>query len=57
MAEIHNVVLKYIREVKETTDIKELAAMLSTGEWIAIAAVECGEEEYLFVLGRVAIGF
>lgn len=48
-----NPVLKYVRELKETRDIKEAAQMLSTGEWIAIDAADLKEKGYLFVLGFV----
>lgn len=45
--------LRHVREIKETTDIKEVAQMLSTGEWIAISAT-C-VEPYRFYLGRIEL--
>ena len=51
-----NPALKYIRELKETRDIKEAAQMLSTGAWIAIDAAPLKEGGYLFVLGFVGSG-
>ena len=35
-----NPVLQYVKEVLETTDTKKVAQLLSTGEWIAISAIE-----------------
>ena len=46
-----NPVLQYVKEVFETTDTKKVAQLLSTGEWIAISAIE--NEPILFVMGRI----
>lgn len=46
-----NPVLQYVKEVLETTDTKKVAQLLSTGEWIAISAIE--NEPILFVMGRI----
>lgn len=44
--------LMQVKRIKETSDIAEVAQMLSTGEWIAICATT--DEPYRFVLGRVS---
>lgn len=44
-------VLSYVTEVQETNDIKKVAQMLSSGNWIAICATT--EEPYVFSLGRI----
>lgn len=46
-----NPVLQYVVEIKETQDIKEVAQLLSTGEWIATCATN--KEPFLFSLGKV----
>ena len=46
-------ILQYVTEVKETSDIKEVAQLLSTGEWIAICATTV--EPSVFVLGNTGI--
>lgn len=50
---ISNEAMRIVQEVHATADIKEVAAKLNTGEWIAIAATEAGADSYLFVLGKV----
>lgn len=44
-------ILKQIEEIKEDSDIKEVAQMLSSGNWIALCATNT--EPYCFCLGRV----
>lgn len=44
-------VLRKVKSVKDTTDIAEVAQLLSTGKWIAISATP--EPPYLFALGKV----
>ena len=52
--DVKSLLLRYVREIRETQDIKELAAMLSSGEWIAIAASVSGDgKSILFSVGRV----
>lgn len=48
-----NPILAQIKEVYESEDLKEIAAMLGSGEWIGIAAIEVRAGIYRFVLGRV----
>ena len=49
-----NPVLKYVKEVRETRDLSEVAALLNSQNWVAIAAAPDGDgETYLFCLGRV----
>ena len=48
-----NPVLPMVKEVRETTDLKEVAALLTSGDWVAIAAAPNGDGSYLFVMGRV----
>lgn len=45
--------VKQVREisVKELSNVKEIAALLSTGKWIAMTAIET-KDGYLFSLGR-----
>ena len=51
---VKSLLLRYVKEIRETQDIKELAAMLSSGEWIAIAASVSGDgKSVLFSVGRV----
>ena len=45
-------VLSLIKQVKETTCPKEVARLLSGGNWIAIFAAE-NEDNITFVLGRI----
>ena len=45
-------VLNWVKEVKETSDIKEIAQLLATGKWIAIYANTA--ETPIFVLGRLS---
>lgn len=47
-----NPALQHVTEVRLTADIKELAQLLSSGNWIAICAASC-EDGYLFSMGRV----
>jgi len=42
-------VLSHVRRVKETGDMKEVAQLLSTGEWIALSATPGG----YFCLGKI----
>ena len=49
-----NPVLPMVKEVRETRDMAKVAAMLSTGIWVAIAATADKDGTYLFSLGRVA---
>lgn len=46
-----NPVLRHVKEVTETTSIKELNELLNTKEWIAIATVDTAPITY--VLGRI----
>lgn len=48
-----NPVLPMVKEVRETRDMAKVAAMLSTGIWVAIAATAEKDGTYLFSLGRV----
>lgn len=48
-----NAVLPMIKEVRETTDIKEVSAMLASGDWVAISAAIGKDNVCLFALGRV----
>lgn len=43
--------LMFIKELFETSDIKEVAQMLHSGNWIAICATET--EPFNFSLGRI----
>lgn len=45
--------VKQVKEIhiKEISDVKEIAALLSTGKWIAMTAIE-KKDGYLFSLGR-----
>ncbi len=47
----NKIILSEIKEINETSDIKEVAQMLSSGNWIALCATE--EEPYCFCMGRV----
>ena len=49
-----NPVLPMVKEVRETCDMEKVAAMLSTGIWVAIAATADKNGKYLFSMGRVA---
>lgn len=44
-------VYQHIREVKESSNLKEVTQLLSTGKWIAINATP--NEPPVFVLGRI----
>lgn len=46
-----NPALRYVEKVIETTSIKEVAHLLSSGEWIAICATET--EPIIFSLGKI----
>ena len=46
-----NKVLSYVKEIRETADIKEAARLLHSGDWIAICATET--EPVVFSLGRI----
>ena len=46
-----NPALQHVKEVLETTDTKKVAQLLSTGEWIAISAIE--NEPVLYIMGRI----
>ena len=48
-----NPVLPLVKEVCQTTDIAEVAATLSKGNWVVIAATMGGDGKCLFALGRV----
>lgn len=48
-----NPALQYVKEVREEKDIKKIAQMLSTGEWIAICATDL--EDPVFTLGKVKL--
>lgn len=48
----NSAVLKHVKQIRETTDTKEVAQLLSTGKWIAFYAT-C-EETPKFCLGRVS---
>lgn len=39
-------------EIKETCDIKEVAQLLHSGEWVAICATD--REPYWFSLGKIS---
>ncbi len=44
-------ILERIEEIREVTDIKEVAQMLSSGNWIALCATR--KEPYCFCLARI----
>jgi hypothetical protein len=44
-------ILKQIEEIKEVSDIKEIAQMLSSGNWISICATK--KKPYCFCLARI----
>lgn len=44
-------ILREIVELMETSDVKEVARLLSSGQWIAIRATE--EEPIVFCLGKI----
>lgn len=46
-----NKVLSFVKEIKETNDMKEVARLLHSGNWIAICATET--EPVAFSLGRI----
>lgn len=48
-----NPVLPMVREVRQTTEAEEVAATLSKGNWVVIAATMGGDGKCLFCLGRV----
>ncbi len=50
---IRNPVLQMVKEVRQTTDVNEVAAVLSKGNWVVIAATMGGDGICLFALGRV----
>ncbi len=50
-----NIALAQIKEVYETKDIKEVAQMLHSGNWIAICATLT--EPTVFCMGRVSQSF
>jgi hypothetical protein len=47
-----NPALQYVTDVYETRDIKEVAQMLASGDWIAMCATL--DEPFLFALGKVS---
>lgn len=46
-----NKALSLVKEIKETSDIKEVARLLHSGNWIAICATDT--EPVVFSLGRI----
>lgn len=48
-----NPVLPMVKEVRQTTDVKEVATTLSKKNWVVIAATMGGDGKCLFCLGRV----
>lgn len=44
-------ILREIVELVETSDVKEVARLLSSGKWIAVRATE--KEPVVFCLGRI----
>lgn len=46
-----NHILSAVEEIKETHSVKEVAQLLSSGNWVAICATS--DEPYCFCLGRV----
>lgn len=50
-----NPALKYVKEIREISDIKEIANLLSTSEWIAIYATSTENNQTVFTLGRVEL--
>lgn len=53
MAERQNPLFyQHLTELRETADLKEIAQMLHSGEWIAICATE--KEPYVFLMGRIS---
>lgn len=46
-----NNLYRQIVEVRETSNVKEVAQMLHSGNWIAICATET--EPFVFSLGRI----
>lgn len=51
MKYVSNSAMQLVRETRQTKDIKEVAKLLSSGDWIAIFATT--EENPTFVLGMV----
>ncbi len=47
-----NPVYPMVKEIKECTDLKEIARLLSSHNWVAIDAMQ-RKNDVLFVLGRV----
>lgn len=45
-------ILMKVKRLKETSNITEVAQMLSSGDWIAIHATLC--DPPVFILGRIA---
>ena len=48
-----NPTYRFIREIYETTKLEEVAELLTTNLWIAIAAAPSKDGTYLFSLARV----
>ena len=48
-----NPVLPMVKEVRQTTDVAEVAAIMSNMDWVVIAATMGGDGKCLFTLGRV----
>lgn len=46
-------ILMEVKEVKETSNIKEVAQLLSTKQWIATYATELPDGSFYFVLGFI----
>lgn len=51
MLQSRTTALAQIDKIRETCDIKEVAQLLNSGDWIAICATD--EEPYWFSLGRL----
>lgn len=49
-----NPAFQFVKEVRETRSVEEMVALLATGDWICMHAVEDERTGgYLFSLGRI----
>lgn len=46
-------ILSKVKELKETSNIMEIAQLLSSGNWIGIYAIEKSAGDFVFALGRI----
>ena len=48
-----NHALQFVKEIRETRSLEEMAALMKDGEWLCIGCVrEANASGYLFSLGR-----